>query len=138
MRRGPTWDPYTVNADPCGTHVLFRRGPHTIQAGLTWNPRTMYCSCGPPWAPRTVQVGPYHSSGTHVLFSWDSRILFRGTHRGSLYLYLKIQNIFNYSLYINIIARLCILRSHAVALLLFELCFHFISSKNIIELFIHR
>jgi len=47
----PTWEPCTVHAGPTyylgGAHILFRRNPHTIQAG-------------PAWDPRTIQVGPAH------------------------------------------------------------------------------
>ena len=108
--------------DPCGTHILFR-----------WDHALFR------WDPCIIQVGPtYYSSGTHVLFSWDSPWVPLFFKKICFFHYFKIQNIFNYFLYINIIARLCILRSHVVALLFFELCFHFISSKNIIEIFIHR
>ena len=118
---GPTY-PCTVHAAPLGTHILFRWDPHIVQAG-----------------PRTIQVGPtYYSVGTRAYYFVGPTVGPFSLKKIYFFHYLKIQNIFNYSLYTNIIARLCILRSHAVALLLFELCFHFISSKNIIELFIHR
>ena len=162
-QRRETWPHVGPMYCSCRTHVLFRWDSCTIQVGPTYysggtHVGPTYYSGGThlgPTYPCPVHAAPlgptYYLGGTHtlfrrahVLFSWDPRILFRGTRHGSLFLkkyffhYLKIQNIFNYSLYTNIIARLCILRSHAVALLLFGLCFHFINSKNIIELFIHR
>ena len=136
----------TIQAGPTyysgGTHVLFKRDPRGTHVLFRWESLgahvPMYCSCGPPlgptyylggthalfrWGPHTIQVGPrIIQLGPAHIISWDPAWV---SFLKKIYFfhYLKIQNIFNYSLYTNIIARLCILRSHAIALLLFGLCF---------------
>ena len=86
-------------------------------------------------------MGPtYYSSRTCAHWLVGSMVLLSGPFIFLKILcffpYLIIQNIFNYSLYIKIITRFCISRSHVVALLFFILCFHFANSQNITELFI--
>ena len=60
-----------MNRGPRGTHALFMRVPHTIQAGPTWDPRAI--QVGPTWDPRAIQAGP----------TWDPRAIQtapRGAH----------------------------------------------------------
>ena len=85
----------------------------------------------------------YYSSRTHVLFRRDPReapvLLSEPLYLKKLFFfhYLTIQNIFNYSLHIKIITKLCILYSHVVVLLVFGFGFPSVNSQNIFELFIH-